>query len=67
MGGRESGTKSTKPRKSKWNAFNREGLKRDLVPPGRQYLADRVVWHDNGSSSFGGLLMGGMSLGNRQD
>ena len=63
MGGRESGTKSTNPHKS---CNREEGQKKELVPPGRQHQADRVIWHDDGSLSLVRLLMEGQNLGDRQ-
>ncbi len=43
------------------------GAKKELLPLGQQQQADRVVWHDDGSLSFGKLSMRGWSLGGRQD
>ncbi len=37
------------------------------IPPERQNLAAGVHWVDNGSSTVKGLVMGGRSLGNRED
>jgi hypothetical protein len=40
---------------------------RELIPLGRQQLAVGVHRMDNGSLTVGRLLMGGWSLGGRQD
>jgi hypothetical protein len=40
---------------------------RDLNPPGRQHSAAGVHQMDNGSLTVEGFVMGGQSLGARQD
>ncbi len=42
-------------------------LKREKVPIKRQEKANGVVGNNVGSLTFGGLVMGGWSLGGRQD
>jgi hypothetical protein len=44
-----------------------EGVRRELIPPGRRHLAAGVHWMDNESLTVEGLVMGGRSLGRRQD
>ncbi len=41
--------------------------KRELVPPGRQWWVDRVLWHDGRSLTPGKLLLGALSLGDTHD
>jgi hypothetical protein len=42
-------------------------LTRELLPPARQYQGARLVHHDVRSLTAGGFLMGGPSVGARQD